>query len=164
MDPHLIAPKTSVEHLLCARPCLGTRDGKGRQSLGLKKLIVYWGVVWRERVTGEGKIIIILRGKGCGRGWCRNHGSSENIFCLIFNQGSWPAEGMRSWVRWRDRLPPRSHSPATSSPTSRGGQWDKREGGRAQPLKKLHCHWGHDINWLKLIRPEMEDDVTSNNP
>lgn len=48
MDPHSIAPKTSVEHLLCARPCLGTRDGKGRQSLGLKKFIVYWGVAWMK--------------------------------------------------------------------------------------------------------------------
>ena len=48
MDPHSIALKMSVEHLLCARPCLGTRDEKGRQFLGLKKLIVYWEVAWMK--------------------------------------------------------------------------------------------------------------------
>ena len=42
--------------------------------------------------------------------------------------------------------------------------WNRREGGRAQPLKEWHSHWSYDINWLEPIRPKMAEDWISSGP
>lgn len=107
---------------------------KGRQSLGLKKFIVYWGVAWMK---GEWQ--------AKAKQYWEEKAVEEGDVGIMEAQRTFPALSLtrvpgllRAWNRgWDggDRLPPRSHSPATSSPTSRGGQWDKREGGRAQPFK-----------------------------
>ena len=36
----------------------------------------------------------------------------------------------------------------------------QEEGGRPQPLKEWHNHWGYDINWLEPTRSKMAEDLT----
>ena len=45
-----------------------------------------------------------------------------------------------------------------------GWFWNRREGGKAQPLKEWHSHWGYNINWLEPIRSKMAEDSTSSRP
>lgn len=161
-DAHSLALKTSIEHLLCDRPWLGKRDGKGRQPLAFRILQsvgggVDWGTEWQARE----KLLSYWEKKAVEEGGVRNHGiSQKNMPCRIFNQASWPGEGADG----SGRFLPRSHSQAPSSLTSRGGNWDRRERGRAQPLKKMTQPMRTRINWLEPIRPKRVEDLTSSSP
>ena len=42
--------------------------------------------------------------------------------------------------------------------------WNRREGGRAPPLKEWLSCWGHDINWLESTRSKMVGDSTFSGP
>ena len=43
-------------------------------------------------------------------------------------------------------------------------KWNRRKGGRAQPLKEWHSLWGYDIYWLEPTRSKILEDSTPGRP